>query len=593
MIQSLIQRCYGSFWGVFNTVRLLCGSVPRGWAGARWFILALHYAAVAVAFGLLAYFSDRVAPPESLEVPIGLVRRWWLGFIFLLLYLAVRLTIYIVLTLRGGTESEWPELERDFDDLVGALERDGIDLGTVPIVVVTGLDPSAEKTFFEAGGIPWKTVAPDPSEGSDTQIRAYATGDGIFLSCPRISALTAQASIAATGAANPISRPVVSAGGGPAGDPTMRPGQIAAAVAAAPTDDGGTAKPGAIAAGVRAEAGGESGGVGQTLRSVASLLQRTLTPAALRSAAPRGEGGGGTEATLLTGTERDRYASQMRFLGTLIRRERPHCAINGALEIVPIQWTDYPRQWKGLAASALTDREALSETTLLTVPTLLGFGGLDRLPAFPAVIERFAQLGGDQLRHTRAGTRLPGCGSLSETDSKYAADQIVEWFRGWIFSAFADDLTHGRNAELYRFLCALDSRRIALARLIDELYPERRGDRTSEGGRHEAGRLFGAYAFATGRAIDSRAFVSGLLQRALQIQNEPLVPPAVIAKDRRLTRAASGLFAAAALLLALGGWMMWRIFAAAGDNLTPGEVTEASPAAGEAIAVAVGEDGRG
>ena len=590
MIGNFLQRTFSSFYRVLNYVRLICGSVPRGWVGARWFILTLHYLLVATAFCLLAYFSDDLFPTETIRSSSPLIRRFWAAWIFLLVYLAIRLTIWLLGVLRGGNESEWPKIEDAWTEVQGALDRDGLDLATIPLVVVTGLKPDEESGFFAASGIPWKTVAPDPE--APAPMRVYANHDGIFLSCAGVSAMSAQAEEATRNAGRGASLAAtgLSGGGSGGGTATMMPGQLAGAVAA-PEAPAATPEPAAIAAGgtvdpatMRAASASASASAtaavgdvaangpgsgdtataaslqsnlnsGGTLRSVAGFLQRTLLPGALGASLFGGkssEAGRATEASVLSGTQRDRYASQMRFVGELLRRERPHCPCNALLEVVPIKWTDYPRQWKSLAKSGRVDREALSETTLLTVPTIVGFSGLETLPSFATVIDRFKPLGA-QLLQSRAGVRLPGCNELAEKDARFVARQVVDWFRGWIYNVFAADLAHDRNADVYRFLCELDARRSGLEHLLRSLYPPAKGDEP-----RSSGRLFGAYAFSSGRTIDTRAFVFGLLSKALQQQNAVLVPDAVIRKDRRMRKVAVALLAASALLLLLGLWIGWE-----------------------------------
>ena len=458
---------------------------------------------------------------------------------FLLIYFAVRLTIVLISLFRGGNDSEWPQIEQAWDDAVSAMDAEGLDIGAIPIVVVTGTTPQSEAQLMQASGFHWKAIAPDPGEPSP--IRVYGSHDGIFLCCTGASALSAQVDLARQSSPTPAAGSAVGSAT-PAARGTMMPGDIAAAAApnAGPAVPSETPTPEAT---------------GGTLRSVVSVL-RTLAPGALGAlgSSRTAQAKSSREVRILYGFSRDSHRSQMRYIGELLRRDRPHCPLNGLLEIVPLDWSNYVSQSAELGTSAVIDREALAESSLISVPSVVAFSGCDELTGFNAFFER-SQAMQPALAKSRAGVRMPGAAKLNPDASGFAASQLIDWFRGWTYAVYAQDLDGSRNTDIYRLLCELQDRRHGLDMILRGMYPSAdREDHNSDGSR-----LFGVYTLAQGDTDDTQAFVTGVFAKLLQQQNDVIVPRRVILKDKRLRKIATAVFAVAASLLGIAVWQGWKI----------------------------------
>ena len=98
------------------------------------------------------------------------------------------------------------------------------------------------------------------------------------------------------------------------------------------------------------------------------------------------------------------------------------------------------------------------------------------------------------LRRTRAGASYVSGAEPTEANAQWIVDKGMEWFRGWVYTAFSADLDNRDNPKLFQMMCEISQRRAAMAALISStLY------RVCSPGI----RLQGVYFAATGRSLNA------------------------------------------------------------------------------------------
>ncbi len=177
------------FYRVYGWIRWLFGVVPRSAIKSSTLYLVIHYTIVTVVTLLLAYFSDRISDPEEWNLPYYFLRRFWWGIMFLLVYLFIRLVIYLIGLLRIHDEPEFEDIDRDWMAGMAGLQREGLDLRWLPAFIINGLTPEQERSVIQGSRLNWKVIAP-PLEERSAVLRFFANDDAVFISCTGVGAMT-------------------------------------------------------------------------------------------------------------------------------------------------------------------------------------------------------------------------------------------------------------------------------------------------------------------------------------------------------------------------------------------------------------------
>ena len=516
-LHNLLQS--GLYW-----LGYLFGVVPTrpGWSP----VLArgLHYGFLLVIVLLLGYYSPVMMPEHRLAAAPRLIQRVYMAVVFVVFYLFVRLLIWAIRVYFSRDVSEFEDIERAFGLGLESLARAGYDIQWLPVFLVTGATHDTARQFFAASGQNWKTEALGDNH-ANLAVTFHATDEALLICLPDVGATVRQLqkSPAAAGAAvvSPVNTPAMPMD-------TIRPGQFAAARQAAATpaasgaDMGRTLKPGALAA--------ASHNLPAQPAPILSGLQQTLLPNQLDAAR-----GVGTPATpvasrqgapeKLTKEELDQNRRRLEYFCQRLAEERgSYCTINGLLQIVPWRWTMSPA-YEPLFGAIQSDLQTLHDSLHQLFPVVCIHSGLEEVVGLTELLERGKELD-QRFRDSRAGSRFPGGRAIDEQSASWVVERSLEWFRDWVFAAFAKNLGSPFNRRLYQLLCVLSDRRVqmqqelllTLGRLSLAIGP----------------RLSGVYFAATGPDPTRQAFVQGVIQRVLSEQNDVTWMPDWRARDRRL-----------------------------------------------------------
>ncbi|MEX0725262.1 MAG: hypothetical protein WD065_03275, partial [Planctomycetaceae bacterium] len=299
--------------------------------------MVLHYLAVVTIFIILCYFSKQIISKEP-DVTNDYIRLrdWWCGYVALLLYLTIRLVLFLVSLLRASQDSEFPDIDAAWAEIHDSLERNGIDYVRVPVFLVTGANDSLEKQLAESLN-DWQVLTPPLDQRSP--IRCFANTTGIFFFCSDISASSMQANISRRGPSHLTMEDDALAPSGPAsgrnvGGQTIGLEQIR---------ESGVNRPQSAAA-MPDEA--DAGQPRLSLSEIANMIKQTLDPRLLFGSA-RQKKSSSAEFRLLTKAELFAKHAQLQYFVQLLHLRRTFCPWNGVLQFAPFSWLDLKAQHRG------------------------------------------------------------------------------------------------------------------------------------------------------------------------------------------------------------------------------------------------------
>ncbi|MCA9062199.1 MAG: hypothetical protein KDA96_04050 [Planctomycetaceae bacterium] len=520
----------GSFlYRMLDWCRWLFGVVPKSAVGSPRSYLFVHYIFMALIAIVLClhpvtrWIRETVPffPPRSQNLTaMGLtwVDDSWCGVLFILFYGIVRLVLYILSILGIEDDSEFPDIEADWQEILAALERERLYIDELPLFLVNGLTPQQETSAFDsafeaAGGSEWRVVAP-PITRTSAVIRVFGRDDALFLCTSGVGATGCQQGKVATEGDDPIPRSVAhpvsdrvtgTQKAGPAGDAIARPRSVTGTAQAGAI--GKAAAPAPAAPGIRpAPAASRSffgtmlpGGLRKAMQTFAAVNQGALKGYGKKRVLPI------SELESLVGVRR------MRFLCQLITRARkPFCGINGMIQAIPLSWTSEPDYARKLAPAIRDDLIAVHTAFQLQFPVVAMVTELDDVAGVKEFLLRSERLQ-PGLRLSRAGCSFAPGADVNDTHAEWVVDGGLRWFRGWVYNAFSYDIDNRDNSRLFQMICELGQRREGLIILLREsLY---RIVRPSV-------RLYGVYFSATGRSSTEQGFIRGVLDKLPDSQNE-------------------------------------------------------------------------
>ena len=622
----LVSNVRYVYFKLFEWLKWSVGIMPKGGVGSRRLYLAAHYILIAVTAVVLALATpwiDKlpfIASRETdyLERDLGpwlgwFVKRTWWGILFLIAYAVVKLTVYLLDLLGVRDDSQYPEIEADWDRALDALDRERIDLLETPVFLVNGLTSAEQKAMLAGGDAAWLVEEP-PLTDPKAHVRVLADHRAVFVCCTRVGATGAQRANRARGGKAP-------ALGGADDGRTMRPtsafatqqsafldgdssfgfggGKIyspPAATAAAATDAAafaeapagtspafgtaalpGGAEPDLAEDTVRGDVGFEEeppmpgGGLTRTLNSLFASMpggaDRLATKLASRPAAAAGG-----PLTPLSEEELNAEAGKLEFLCELVMGERgDEVPVDGLLQGVPADWTAGPggRRSGGaedhaarLAESVGRDVRTVHETFELRMPVVAAMTGMERLPGFKEFLGRCEEMT-PQLRQSRAGQSFGAGAEVTPEAADWLADGVHEWFRGWTYKAFCQEPGREDNRKLFLMLLEVGRRRAAAAALLRRAFEEPDDP---------AVRLYGCYAAGTGPSEREHGFTRGLLDKLVSARHEVAWDPARVRSASRERLYTTLCFLLAAGFLAASAYLLYDLFSdpAAGGNPAAG-----------------------
>ena len=533
-------------------IRWMFGIFPRTAIGSRTKFLIVHYSFVAVVFLLLCFFTPELRKP--LHLPnmehVPWIERILVGLLFLLLYTLVRVVLILVQLLGIEEESEFPDIESDWQEIQSALDREGLFLDELPLFLVNGLTPDQEKSAFEAAsGITWR-VSGSPFNRPNAAVRVYANENAIYLSCTNVGTTNLQqGKISRESSAGPQAAPGVTgtrkAGAAlPQGSPIIRPltgpstGTIVSFADPEPPvgEETSVAKP---------------GGFGEFFRTMApgglDWANRTVMPGRLIN-----KGFGKQRLEPLGPLDIEVGNRRMAFLCHLIEKSRyPYCQINGLIQAYPMSWASDAEYSRKLAPAIRNDLAIVHECFQLQFPVVAVVTEVDVIAGVKDFLMRSERLQ-PGLRRTRAGASYVSGAEPTEANAQWIVGKGMEWFRGWVYTAFSADLDNRDNPKLFQMMCEISQRRSAMAALISStLYKV-----CSPGIR-----LQGVYFAATGRSQQEQGFIRGVLDKVIDSQSLLAWTPLRLAQQKRSGLLTMILSCLSLVMLVVAIWIyavLWR-----------------------------------
>ncbi|MDQ3330791.1 MAG: hypothetical protein M3552_09075, partial [Planctomycetota bacterium] len=520
----------------------------RDTALPSWFYQALHALLVIATVVLFGAFSPWITDPNDVKVSDApFIQKHFWGFAVLLLYLLIRVAIFVIRLLLER-EEEFDDIRRAWDAGMAALDRVGLDIQWLPVFIVVGAGEE-EDALFRAARMSWKTTAPGREDAAP--VRIYATEEAIFISCTGTGALAAQRTT--------VLEPAV--GGGM--DRTQRPTD---GISHSETID-----PGSM--GARAPQGGgiatidpsswSAGGAEAAPRPAAygTATGTMVAPGAASGTLLPGGGGSGILAGLqgaakstaagpirpLAQAELDLANRRLEYLCGLVTKARGEfCPINGMLLVLPLAWAGLPAgaDTDRIARSAREDVETAYRGFGLAFPTTVAITGFERTPGLRQFVERGMRLN-PKFLDSRAGSKFPPGAAIDQNSARWAVDAGLQWFRDWCYSLFSQNLSDSTNGPIYRLLCELQTRRDALTRQLQLTFEGVSGA--------DATRLSGVYYCAAGRSERDRAFVQGVFRKLVDGQDDVAWTADRLRTDaNRRSMAVAGLVLAIVLIAVVG-----------------------------------------
>ena len=545
-IARVMNAAHRVVYAVLRWLGLLFGLIPKSGRFSPTVYRCIHYSFVIVITLVLAWYSPRLVPEARVPISNWFVQRFYVAIQFFLFYLFVRLLIAGIELFLARDLSEFEDIDSAWEAGLEALAREGFDVQWLPVFLVNGATSEQQKSLFESARLQWKV-----NSGGDPQSSALsfqACDEALFICLNDVGAMSRQ-----------LKRPALARGGAPVvshadpvGQPTLRPGQVHAAIEETRRPEQMQSaivkahSPGAAAAGAMMSA--PQGRFGETIRpgDVAGAVTAQLA----------------SRPVILEKLSQDELRLNHRRLEYLCQRlvaERgAYCPLNGLLQVIPLRWTQ-STAYEPLFAAAGHDLQTLHDGLHLQFPVVCLHVGLEEVTGLPQFIERGKELD-TRFRDSRAGSRFPAGLPIDDKSSAWVVERGLQWFRDWVYAEFAKNLASPQNRQLYQFLCALSVRRDRLARELRMIVGELRLSLPV--------RLTGCYFTATGAEPTRQAFVHGVMQRLMSEQNDVAWMPEWRSRDHRLLWLTLFIALMTISVLALDVYLVWRIWERASQVAT-------------------------
>jgi len=537
------------FYRILDWCRWLFGVVPKSAVGSPTLYLIVHYSFMLLLAILAAVFSPQIRSLLGLQENLEHIPDWldriWCGVMFVLIYLMIRVVLYLLQVLGIEDDAEFPDIDEDWQEILTALERERLYIDDLPLFIVNGLTPQQEQSALEtASNIEWRVIAP-PLNKSSSVIRAFARDDLILLCCTGVGTTNCQQGKVslqpdASNVSGTMKTPASSVTG------TRKAADLPSGTAP-PKSVTGTHTAGAPAAMAEAPA------AAAPPRSMGAFFG-TMAPGGLKKAMETFsaindsslKGFGKKRLTPISEMERAIGCRRMQHLCHLIQNaRRPYCGINGLLQAFPFSWATDVDYAKRLAPAIRDDLVTVHEELQLQFPVVAVVTELDSVAGIREFLLRAERLQ-PGLRLSRAGSRFPAGADVNDQNAQWLIDRAMQWFRGWIYTAFSYDIDSRDNQKLFQMMCEVSQRREGLVTLIREsIY------RVVQ----PSLRLYGAYFTATGRSTTEQGFIRGVLDRLPEAQSDVAWNPQLVRSRKRSQTIAGFLLVGAVIMTAVAIWV--------------------------------------
>jgi len=506
--------------------------VSEGWGRrvTRVLMIVLHVFLVLAIVGGLWYVNHHYQIGRELLSPFPRLHAIWLPLLFVLLYAGAWLGYYFFRLLLDARSGEFPDIDMAWGEALSALDRAGIDPTEAPIFLVIGKPKSTTADFFAASKLPFAVKA-EPRRG-DAPLHVYANRDAIFVTCEGASVLAkfsdllmTQRTLAAMKAKAPAAAPKITDYGfqsvnlldSPAAGLAVTSGEFMLPESKLVTSGSGSL-------------------------NASDWLPKPTQEAFLG----------------VPDDEVQRQAARLRYLGSIISdRRRPYCPLNGIIWLVPMDATESQAIADQAAAACREDVQAVLASLQVQVPAVAVICDAQDLPGFS---ELLAGLPAAVAQERLLGRSFPLVPNVSPAERAGVFLSGITWMTrsmlpGVVYQRFGSEVEGNgsrwsdANARMWLLTSEMTERRPHLARLL------------AQGFADEPGRppmLAGAYLAGTGPDVSDQAFVAGVIQQIVSLQNSVAWTPEAEAEEadyRRMTWV--GYFTIVIAVIAVG-WMAYR-----------------------------------
>jgi hypothetical protein len=476
---------------------------PRGQTILYW---TVHILFVLLGVILLAVLNHMAAFDRLVVSPVVGLNRWWLPLLFLALY-ALGWLGWWLLYLVGPDRPpmEFADLAHDWATLRSELATAGITLSQVPVYLVLGKPGAGIEAFFQASRLPLLVRRVEAS------LAVFANTEAIFVCCPSASLL---AELTTRLQEEPPVPPAASELAGTEPEPT---GTLPAA------------EPSTGSAVLLVE----------PAQSVTRQRRRRLAP-------------------LLKTEQADTLTRRLHQVCRILASERqPLCPVNGILALVPFDATN-------------GDSEAIETASVLRHELMVARAALQvDVPRFFVLVDAQRE---DGFRHLSGlypegvgpsrlyGQNFPLTPDLPATEVPAMIQSGLSWVNEVMLPVALvpmmrregeGDLTDRtqaihQNMVVFHYLVRMRERLRQLIRVVSLGLPD------------HPPYLAGCYLTGTGQDARDQAFVTGILRRAVEMQNAVRWTPEALAEDKAFHRYTLLSYGALALFLVLVLVALWN-----------------------------------
>lgn len=435
-ILSVIQSIFSTLLMPFQMLQRLFAHKIRLTPTTRYileFLLVVLVVGGLFALNVVFDLGRIVDPPPRFRS----FRNAWLAILGLLVYLAIRLFIFILQQLPKPIE-EFPDIDEAMAEGLAALADARIEIREVPIFLVVGMTPPSEESFQQSAFVGTEIHV----NRRGLPIHWYGTEKGVWICIPGVSALTQQA--------------VLSTSGGGASAPVLE-------------DHGQTWGGGADAG---ATLGGDAGryatmGGGAQFQTIGAISGPAGAPGGAGLAVAREEGYR-SPTRRLTNDEKELAQRRLRYFVKILREARyPVCSINGVLLVLPYLWTTSPG-FSQLSDCAQADMSTLQNHLGVKALCLTVFDGIEQSPEFCEYVQRLDK---SQVER-RCGCGFPPLINPEVGDIERSHGWLVQYFERQVFELYQKKLGDMGNGKLFRLLDILRKSKQNFTRLLHHSFPD-------------------------------------------------------------------------------------------------------------------------
>jgi len=485
----------------------------------------------------------------------SMLPEWpWQVLIGLLIFI-IPIVVYRAVALWMFDEvSRYPDISQAWQIGIAELARNGLSLSSAPLFLIVGTGSERMRTSFmsAAAGDFFVDGVPDfPSP-----LYWYANADGVLLYLNDITWMNAAITLYELHAEaikagrqlpgelpnNPSgSRKVARVMGTLVPDALSAPAKQPAPQPGVPSDQqamGDLVPPGAAS---QSEEASEP--IRPQVRPAARYLgtimpDQVVAPQVTGGSARVGEpnmrsrsttSGGGRATIRLTSQQSSQQLQRLEHVCGLLRRSRhPVCPANGILTLLPFEMLKAGDQDVAeLERAVSADLSTIYRELELRCPVTAVVVGMEQEKGFRELIRR---IGRQDSAKQRFGQRFDLRAPATVEELRKFTSHVCGTFEDWVYTLFREEqaLSHPGNTSLYALLCKV--RRTLKTRLGDVLGKGFGYDRKSG----NLPMLFsGCYFAATGPKLDRQAFVSGLLSKLYDEQEDIEWTDDALREDRR------------------------------------------------------------